>query len=126
MRAELVPWQLSFYSSSQRGTTGAGVVLVSGITSHFSFKTQPPCYNNTAEYEALLLGLEIAVQSGIRNIHIKGDSQLVVRQVTGEYKVLNQHLLCYWEAVMDLRAFLPSEFTMCQEKKTQQLTAWHN
>ena len=38
------------------------------------------------EYEALVLGLELLLQMGIRNVEIYGDSQLVINQVNGQYK----------------------------------------
>jgi ribonuclease HI len=45
--------------------------------------------NNVAEYEALLLGLERARELGARQLEIRTDSQLVVRQLTGQYRVRN-------------------------------------
>ena len=43
--------------------------------------------NNVAEYRALLLGIERARELGAREVELVGDSELVVRQVKGEYKV---------------------------------------
>lgn len=43
--------------------------------------------NNQAEYRALLEGLSEAVQRGIRKLLVRSDSQLLVRQMTGEYKL---------------------------------------
>jgi ribonuclease HI len=43
--------------------------------------------NNVAEYRALLLGIERAAQLGASELELVGDSELVVRQVKGEYKV---------------------------------------
>lgn len=43
--------------------------------------------NNVAEYRALLLGLELARELGAREVEVIGDSELVARQVGGEYKV---------------------------------------
>lgn len=43
--------------------------------------------NNVAEYRALLLGIERAVAFGAAELDLVGDSELVVRQVKGEYKV---------------------------------------
>lgn len=48
--------------------------------------------NNVAEYRALLLGLERARSLGAREIELVGDSELVVRQVRGEYKVKDEAL----------------------------------
>jgi ribonuclease HI len=43
--------------------------------------------NNVAEYKALLLGIERARELGANELELVGDSELVVRQVKGEYKV---------------------------------------
>ena len=43
--------------------------------------------NNEAEYHALLLGLKRASQLGAREVEVVNDSQLVARQITGEYRV---------------------------------------
>jgi len=43
--------------------------------------------NNVAEYRALLLGVERAAALGASELELLGDSELVVRQVKGEYKV---------------------------------------
>jgi ribonuclease HI len=43
--------------------------------------------NNVAEYRALLLGIERAAALGARELELVGDSELIVRQVKGEYKV---------------------------------------
>ncbi len=43
--------------------------------------------NNVAEYKALLLGIERASELGASELELVGDSELIVRQVKGEYKV---------------------------------------
>jgi ribonuclease HI len=43
--------------------------------------------NNRAEYEALIRGLEVARNRGFDAISVRGDSELIVKQVTGEYDV---------------------------------------
>jgi ribonuclease HI len=43
--------------------------------------------NNVAEYRALLLGIELAAEHGATELELLGDSELVVRQVEGAYKV---------------------------------------
>jgi ribonuclease HI len=43
--------------------------------------------NNVAEYKALLLGIELAAGLGARELELVGDSELIVKQVRGEYKV---------------------------------------
>ena len=49
---------------------------------------QEEATNNTAEYEGLLAGLRIALELGIKKLIIRGDSQLVVRQVNKDYQSL--------------------------------------
>lgn len=48
--------------------------------------------NNVAEYRALLAGLELAAQAGASRVEVVSDSELLVKQMTGEYKVRNQGL----------------------------------
>jgi ribonuclease HI len=43
--------------------------------------------NNVAEYKALLLGIELAAAHGASELELVGDSELIVRQVEGRYKV---------------------------------------
>jgi ribonuclease HI len=43
--------------------------------------------NNVAEYRALLLGIELGAALGAGEVELVGDSELIVRQVKGEYKV---------------------------------------
>jgi len=45
--------------------------------------------NNVAEYRALLRGIELAAEHGAEELELVGDSELVVRQVEGRYKVKN-------------------------------------
>jgi len=48
--------------------------------------------NNVAEYTGLIIGLEKAQELGIKDAIVKGDSNLVVKQVKGEWKVKQPHL----------------------------------
>jgi ribonuclease HI len=48
--------------------------------------------NNVAEWTALLIGLEAAAERGIRRLAVRMDSELVVKQVRGEYKVKHASL----------------------------------
>jgi ribonuclease HI len=48
--------------------------------------------NNEAEYRGLILGLELAHELGALRVIIKMDSQLVVRQMKGEYRIRKVHL----------------------------------
>jgi probable phosphoglycerate mutase len=48
--------------------------------------------NNVAEYRALIAGLEKAVELGVDEIGVVSDSELLVKQMTGEYRVKNEAL----------------------------------
>jgi ribonuclease HI len=48
--------------------------------------------NNVAEYNGLLAALQWAVERGERRLHIRADSELLVKQMRGEYKVRNAGL----------------------------------
>jgi ribonuclease HI len=62
--------------------------------------------NNVAEYRALLLGLELARELGASEVELINDSELVARQVGGEYKVKHAGLKpLYQEAMRALRDF---------------------
>jgi ribonuclease HI len=62
--------------------------------------------NNVAEYRALMLGLELARELGAREVEIVNDSELVARQIGGEYRVKNAGLKpLYLEAMRALREF---------------------
>jgi dinuclear metal center YbgI/SA1388 family protein len=64
------------------------------------------CTNNVAEYRALLAGLEIALVAGTEELEVMADSELLVRQLRGEYKVKNAGLKpLYEEAQGWLRRF---------------------
>ena len=48
--------------------------------------------NNTCEYTALIKGLELAIENSITDLKIKGDSQLVIKQMKCEYQVKAEHM----------------------------------
>ncbi|GJS19835.1 reverse transcriptase domain-containing protein [Tanacetum coccineum] len=58
--------------------------------------------NNEAEYEALLAGLRIAAQMGVRNIRVSVDSKLVANQVLGTYIAKEENMIKYLEKVKSL------------------------
>ena len=82
------PWILKFDGSSTKNSAGAGIVIISpkGIKTTLSFNLAFKCTNNKAEYEALVIGLEILLELGAQEVHIIGNSQLVLQQLIREYK----------------------------------------
>ena len=58
--------------------------------------------NNVAEYRALLAGLAKAVELGLRDVEVVSDSELLVKQMRGDYRVKNDALRELWEQASDL------------------------
>ena len=60
--------------------------------------------NNVAEYTALVKALERAASMGIRSLAVLSDSELIVKQMNGEYKVKNADLQGLYREAQELRA----------------------
>ena len=58
--------------------------------------------NNVAEYRALVAGLEAAREFPARRVRVRADSQLLVRQLEGRYRVKQEHLRPYYERAREL------------------------
>jgi ribonuclease HI/probable phosphoglycerate mutase len=87
------------------GNGGAGAVLVgeNGEVVSTAKRFLGHCTNNIAEYQALILGLEEALRRGSTAISIYLDSELIVRQIQGIYRVKNPTLK---PLMADVRALL--------------------
>jgi ribonuclease HI len=93
-------WRL-FCDGASRGNpgpAGAGAALFnprgeleSQVARHLGETT-----NNVAEYQALILGLQEAARLGARKLRVFADSELLVRQLNGQYRVKAPHLLPLW------------------------------
>jgi ribonuclease HI len=64
--------------------------------------------NNQAEYQAIISGLEKAISLGAKNVTIKSDSELVVNQINGRYKIKNTALRPLYQKVVRLAGSLES------------------
>ena len=60
--------------------------------------------NNVAEYQALVAALEAAREFPARGVRVRADSQLLVRQLEGRYRVKQAHLKPYFERAKELLA----------------------
>jgi ribonuclease HI len=58
--------------------------------------------NNQAEYQAIITGLEKAIKLGARQVKVYSDSELVVKQINGRYRVKNTSLRILYENVVNL------------------------
>ncbi|KAG9453411.1 hypothetical protein H6P81_006315 [Aristolochia fimbriata] len=105
----LPPWEMYFDGAARRNGAGAGVLFVSPKKDllPYSFVLTQICSNNEAEYKALLLGLGIAVELQLPQLHIHGDSALVIKQLTGEFEVNKLELEPLWRHAGELLAQIP-------------------
>jgi hypothetical protein len=83
-------WIMYFDGAFSLQGVGDGVLLVAHTGEHLKYVVQihfprEKATNNTAEYKGLLAGLRIAVDLGIRKLIVRGESQLVVKQVNKDY-----------------------------------------
>lgn len=92
------------------GQGGAGAVLIDEKGNIFATQKTALglCTNNIAEYKALILGLEEALKRKCRSLHIFLDSELLVNQINGQYKVKNENLKVLMHDVKKLLSYLDS------------------
>ena len=69
-------WTMYFDGSLRKNGAGAGIVFISPLRVHMRYMVRLhfPSSNNIAEYEALINGLRIAIELGIRCLDVRGDS----------------------------------------------------
>ena len=58
--------------------------------------------NNWAKYEALLVGLRVAIESGVESLDASSDSQLVVNQVQEDYPAKDLRMVAYLDEVKNI------------------------
>jgi ribonuclease HI len=100
-------WRMHFDGSKLLGGLGASVVLTSpkGDKLQYVLQMHFRASNNVAEYEALVHGLKMAKQIGIRRILCFGDSDLVVHQVSGDWDARDANMASYRFYVQQLSEF---------------------
>uniref|UniRef100_A0A804HML0 RNase H type-1 domain-containing protein n=1 Tax=Musa acuminata subsp. malaccensis TaxID=214687 RepID=A0A804HML0_MUSAM len=99
-------WTLHVDGSANAKGAGAGLVLVTpdGRSIERSLRFGFRATNNEAEYEALLAGLQLALEMQVTDIRVITDSQLVARQLDGEYEARDPTMAKYLAQVKSLAA----------------------
>jgi ribonuclease HI/transposase InsO family protein len=97
-------WTLYFDGLVMKTGAGAGLLFVSPLGEHMRYAVHLhfPVSNNMAEYEALICGLKIAVEMGIKRLDVRGDSQLVIDQVMKNTSCHDDKMEAYCKAVRAL------------------------
>ncbi|XP_034689133.1 uncharacterized protein LOC117917005 [Vitis riparia] len=100
-------WWLYFDGAANQSGFGIGILLISPQGDHIprlvrlTFSDHHRLTNNIVEYEACIIGLEIALDLGVRQLEIHGDSNLVIQQTQGIWRTQDEKLKPYL-AYMDL------------------------
>ncbi|KAA0032749.1 uncharacterized protein E6C27_scaffold853G00920 [Cucumis melo var. makuwa] len=83
---------------TRRSGARAGIVLISSEKHMlpYSFVLAELCSNNVAEYQALIIGLQMALEIGVSFIEIYGDSKLIINQLSLQYDVKHEDLKPYF------------------------------
>ena len=95
---------LFFDGSATGGKGGAGIVLISleGHIFTLSLQLNFSCTNTMVEYEALLFELSMSQEIGAKDIRVIGDSNLVIKQVQGEFSLKEPTLAPYRTAAQKM------------------------
>jgi ribonuclease HI len=104
VKIEHETWIMYFDGSVMNEGAGVGLVFISplGVRMEYMVQLHFPTSHNAAEYEALINGLRIAVELGIKRLEIRGDSELVVGQVMKDKNCIDPRMAAYFQAVQDL------------------------
>eukprot|EP00261_Vitis_vinifera_P030644 XP_019071887.1 PREDICTED: uncharacterized protein LOC109121615 [Vitis vinifera] len=100
-------WRLYFDGAANQSGFGIGILLISPQGDHIprsvrlAFSDHHRLTNNIVEYEACITGLETALDLGIRQLEIHGDSNLVIKQTQGIWRTRDEKLKPY-HAYLDL------------------------
>jgi len=94
-------WLMYFDGSVMKTGAGAGLLFLSPLRKHMRYvvRLHFSASNNMAEYEALLSGLRIAIELGIKCLDVRGDSQLVIDQVMKVASCHNEKMEAYCNIV---------------------------
>lgn len=91
-------------SKGNPGKSGAGFAIYKNDEeiAHKSMYVGDKETNNKAEYTGLFEGLQYALQNQIYTLHVKGDSNLVIKQIKGEYKVKSDNIQTIYQNTKQL------------------------
>jgi ribonuclease HI len=97
-------WTMYFDGSLMKTGAGASLLFISPLGKHVRYviRLHFLASNNVAEYEALINGLRIAVELGVRCLDAQGDSQLVIDQVMKNSHCRDQKMEAYCDEVRRL------------------------
>jgi ribonuclease HI len=107
------PCKLFFDGSACREGKGVWIVLISprGAVFEQSVHLEYFCINNQAEYEVILLGLQVLSSMGVKHVEAFGDSLLVMKQIADTFECLDGSLNTYLDKCLEIIALF-DDFTV--------------
>ncbi|XP_017985251.1 PREDICTED: uncharacterized protein LOC108663871 [Theobroma cacao] len=101
---ELSPWRMYFDGASNALGHGIEVVLISPYGKYYpaTARLNFNYTNNMAEYEALVMGLQVAIDMKVNTIEVYRDSALVICQMRGKWETRDSKLVPYQKLVIEL------------------------
>ena len=115
-------WKMYFDGAVNMHGSGIGAVVVSPTGKQYpvAIKLNFECTNNIAEYEACANGLQVAIDMGVRQLRVFGDSALIIYQVNGEWQTKDAKLVPYQKYLTQLIAkFEEVTFSHMSREKNQ-------
>ncbi|XP_066358223.1 uncharacterized protein [Miscanthus floridulus] len=97
-------WTMYFDGPLMKTRADAGLLFVSPLRVHMCYmiRLHFATSNNAAEYEAVVNGLQITIELGVRHLDMRGDSQLIVDQVMNESNCHDPKMEAYYKFVCHL------------------------
>ena len=98
---DLPIWKLSVDGASNAQGSGAGLILTSseGIDIEYALRFGFHASNNEAEYEAVIVGLNLSHSLEVDQLEVYNNSQLVVRQIEDTYEAKSETMILYLQKV---------------------------
>ena len=104
LASDLLIWRLSVEGAANAQGSDAGVILTSpdGIDVEYALRFGFQASNNKAEYEAIIVGLNLTHSMEVDQLEVCSDSQLVVKHIEDSYGARGEKMILYLKKVREL------------------------
>ena len=97
MGIEVESWKMYFDGAANQNGSEIRVLLISPKGTHipFSGRLNFPTTNNATEYEACIMGLQVSLGLGVKELEVNGDSALIISEIQNKWKIKQERLMPY-------------------------------
>ena len=101
MGIELESWKMYFDGATNQNNSGIGVLLIflKGTHIPFSSRLDFPATNNATKYEVCIMGLQVALGIGVKDLEVYSDLALIISQISNRWKIKEERLMPYHECL---------------------------